>query len=100
MGGPGLGSFGKGTGGRHRRRATGAERWHSPAATVRPVVVTFGPWRLDEYRRAVLDVGRRLDQEAMYVRLDEPRVELIAVTPDRFEAEIPRTNPEPGRAVP
>jgi hypothetical protein len=44
---------------------------------VRPVVISFGPDRLDEFRDAVRAVGRRLGQEAMYVRFEEPRVELI-----------------------
>jgi hypothetical protein len=46
---------------------------------VRPVVVSFAPDRLDEFRRAVHGVGKHLGQEAMYVRFEEPRVELIAV---------------------
>jgi hypothetical protein len=46
---------------------------------VRPVVVSFAPQRLDEFRQAVHDVGRLLDQEAMYVRFEEPRVELVPV---------------------
>lgn len=44
---------------------------------VRPVVVSFPPGRLDEFRGAVRTVGRHLGQEAMYVRFEEPRVELI-----------------------
>lgn len=44
---------------------------------VRPVVVSFAPERLDEFRGAVRTVGRHLRQEAMYVRFEEPRVELI-----------------------
>lgn len=46
---------------------------------VRPVVITFLPERLDEFRRAVRAAGLRLGQEAMYVRFEEPRVELIHV---------------------
>src|SRR5262245_29999136 len=46
---------------------------------VRPVVVSFAPERLDEFRHAVHAVGERLGQEAMYVRFEEPRVELIPV---------------------
>jgi hypothetical protein len=46
---------------------------------VRPVVVSFEPRRLDEFRRTVGEVGRRLGQEAVYIRFDEPRVELIPV---------------------
>jgi hypothetical protein len=44
---------------------------------VRPVFVSFAPERLDEFRGAVRAVGRRLGQETMYVRFEEPRVELI-----------------------
>jgi hypothetical protein len=44
---------------------------------VRPVVISFAPERLDEFRGVVRAVGRRLGQEAMYVRFEEPRVELI-----------------------
>jgi hypothetical protein len=47
---------------------------------VRPVVISFAPERLDEFRTAVRSVGRRLGQEAMYVRFEEPRVELIPGT--------------------
>jgi hypothetical protein len=46
---------------------------------VRPVVVSFAPERLGEFRRAVHAVGQHLGQEAMYVRFEEPRVELIPV---------------------
>jgi hypothetical protein len=46
---------------------------------VRPVVVSFAAERLDEFRHAVHAVGKHLGQEAMYVRFDEPRVELIPV---------------------
>ncbi len=46
---------------------------------VRPVVVSFAPERLEEFRRLVRQIGKRLGQEAMYVRFKEPHVELIAV---------------------
>ena len=46
---------------------------------VRPVIVSFARERLDHFRRSVREVGRRLGQECMYVRLEEPRVELIPV---------------------
>src|SRR5262245_26198171 len=46
---------------------------------VRPVVVSFAPHRLGEFRHAVHAVGKHLGQESMYVRFEEPRVELIAV---------------------
>jgi hypothetical protein len=46
---------------------------------VRPVVVSFALERLGEFRDAVHAAGQRLGQEAMYVRFEEPRVELIPV---------------------
>ena len=50
---------------------------------IRPVTVSFAPRRPDEFRCAVHDVGRRLGQEAMYVRLDETRTELIRMATAR-----------------
>jgi hypothetical protein len=50
---------------------------------VRPVVVSFAPDRLDEFRHAVRGAGTRLGQQAMCVRLEEPRVELVPVSGDR-----------------
>lgn len=44
---------------------------------VRPVVVSFASARLHEFRGAVQVVGERLGQEAIYVRFEEPRVELV-----------------------
>jgi hypothetical protein len=49
---------------------------------VRPVVISFAPGRAEEFRRTVHDVGRLMGQEAMYVRFEEPRVELISVARD------------------
>jgi hypothetical protein len=46
---------------------------------VRPVVVSFDPARLGEFRAAVHEVGTRLGQESMYVRFEEPSVDLIPV---------------------
>jgi hypothetical protein len=46
---------------------------------VRPVTVGFPPGRADEFRAALRDVGRRLGQEALYVRFSDPAVELIPV---------------------
>ena len=43
------------------------------------MAISFAPQRLEEFRRAVYAAGRRLGQEAMYVRFEEPRIELIAV---------------------
>jgi hypothetical protein len=46
---------------------------------VRPIVVSFAPERLNEFRHAVHNVGKRLGQEAMYIRFEEPRIELLIV---------------------
>jgi hypothetical protein len=46
---------------------------------VRPVVVSFEPGQLARFRRTLDAVGRRLGQEAVYTRFEEPRVELRAV---------------------
>jgi hypothetical protein len=39
--------------------------------------ITFDPDRLDRFRQKVREVGWRLGQESMYVRFEEPRVEMI-----------------------
>ncbi len=49
---------------------------------VRPVVVSFTAGRMGEFRRVLHEVGRRLGQEAMYVRFEEPFVELLTVDQD------------------
>jgi hypothetical protein len=54
---------------------------------IRPVVVSFAPARLAEFRKAVHDVGKRLGQEAMYVRFEEPRVDVIPVAAPGPERE-------------
>jgi len=46
---------------------------------MRAVIVSFPHDRLDSFRRALLDAGRRLGQEAMFVRLEEPRIEILTV---------------------
>lgn len=48
---------------------------------VRPLVLSFAAQRLPDFRQALHEVGRRLGQEAMYVRYEEPRVELLVVEP-------------------
>lgn len=50
---------------------------------VRPVVVSFATSRLGELRAAAHAVGVRLGQEAVYVRFEEPRVEVVPVGADR-----------------
>ena len=52
---------------------------HVRREPVRPVVVSFERHRLGEFRDLVREVGRRLGQEEMYVRLDEPRVETLPI---------------------
>jgi hypothetical protein len=47
---------------------------------VRPLVISFAPNRLDEFRAAARDFGRRLGQTEMYLRYEEPRVELVPGT--------------------
>jgi len=54
---------------------------------VRPVTISFDRQRLDEFRASVREVGRRLRQEAMYVRLEEPRVEVLTVPPENSEKD-------------
>jgi hypothetical protein len=53
---------------------------------VRLVVVGFDHRRLDDFRTAIREVGRRLGQDSIYVRLEEPRIELITVP----KAEAPK----------
>jgi hypothetical protein len=45
---------------------------------IRLCTISFDRPRLDEFRQAMREVGRRLGQESMYVRLEEPRIEVIA----------------------
>ncbi len=54
---------------------------------VRPVIVSFAPARLGEFRAAAHEVGRRLRQEAVYVRFHEPCVELLPVAGRRPAAD-------------
>jgi hypothetical protein len=55
------------------------ERKHTRRESVRAVVVSFPRDRLANFRRALVEAGRRLGQEAVYVRLEEPRVEILTV---------------------
>jgi hypothetical protein len=48
---------------------------------VRPVIVSFEHERLADFRRTIDEVGRRLGQEAIYARFEEPRIELRPVQP-------------------
>jgi hypothetical protein len=47
------------------------------------LIVSFEHHRLGEFREAVAEVGRRLGQESMYVRFEEPRIELIDIKKGR-----------------
>ncbi len=51
---------------------------------VRPLVVSFEPGQLDRFRRTLDAAGHLLGQEAVYVRFEEPRVELrrVPITAD------------------
>jgi hypothetical protein len=46
---------------------------------VRPVTVSFERSRLADFRRSIRAVGQRLGQQEMYVRLEEPRIEVLPV---------------------
>jgi hypothetical protein len=46
---------------------------------VRPVIVSFEPARLGDFRRVLDTVGRRLGQEALYTRFERPQVEVQTV---------------------
>jgi hypothetical protein len=46
---------------------------------VRPMIVSFPPHRLAEFRESLDALGRRLGQEAVYVRYGEPNVEVLPV---------------------
>ena len=52
---------------------------------VRPITISFERHRLEEFRASLREVGRRLRQEAMYVRLEEPRVEVLAIPVENSE---------------
>ena len=43
---------------------------------VRPVTVTFERGKLGRFREVLDEVGKKLGQEAVYARFEEPRVEL------------------------
>jgi hypothetical protein len=49
--------------------------------SVRLVTVSFEPGQLDHFRHTLTEVGRRLGQEAVYVRYEEPRIDLLTVGP-------------------
>lgn len=71
--------FGGATLGEQREGCWHASGGRVQSEPVRVVVVSFERGRLAEFRRTVREVGRRLGQESMYVRLGEPRVEVVPV---------------------
>jgi hypothetical protein len=54
---------------------------------VRPVVISFERDRLPAFRRALQEVGRRLGQEAVYARYEEPRIDLLTVSPQSSQKD-------------
>jgi hypothetical protein len=58
-------------------------RWHDSkqqrvqSESVTPVAISFDRHRLAEFRQAVRALAAQLRQDAVYVRFEEPRVELI-----------------------
>jgi hypothetical protein len=46
---------------------------------IRLVVVSFERDRLDTFRRAIRQVGEKLGQKMLYFRLEQPRIEELAV---------------------
>jgi hypothetical protein len=71
--------------------ATFAEEWEGywlndqqrlQREPVRRLIVSFDRNRLGEFRQVMREVGRRLGQQAVYFRLEEPRVELLRVARD------------------
>jgi hypothetical protein len=59
-------------------RGDDGKPWREP---VRAVVVSFEPGRLGQFRQVLRQVGRKLGQKVLYVRWEQPRVELLAVDP-------------------
>lgn len=54
---------------------------------VRPVVVSFEPEQLGRFRQTLDAAGSRLGQEAVYVRFEEPHVELRRVPEHAAKSE-------------
>jgi hypothetical protein len=46
---------------------------------IRPLIVSFPAEQLETFRTKVREVGRKLGQESMYVRYEEPRIDLLPV---------------------
>jgi hypothetical protein len=49
---------------------------------IRLLVVSFEPWRMDEFRDVLKEAGRLLGQKEMYARFEEPRVLLLPIPRD------------------
>jgi hypothetical protein len=58
------------------RDGNGAVRYEP----IQLLVVSFEPWRLDEFRHVLEQAGRLLDQEEMYARIEEPRILRLPIT--------------------
>jgi hypothetical protein len=60
--------------------------WHNPQSgriqcePVRPVTVSFEHDRLKRFQALVHEVGRKLGQDSIYTRFEEPRIELTKVS--------------------
>jgi hypothetical protein len=46
---------------------------------VRPIIVSFEHGRMNDLRRVLSEVGRLLDQDAIYARFEEPRILLLPI---------------------
>jgi hypothetical protein len=71
--------FGGATLGGKRRGFWLADDRRVQSEPIQLLTVSFPRGRLSAFRQAVAEVGRRLGQQSMYVRFEEPRVELVAV---------------------
>jgi hypothetical protein len=60
---------------------------HVQREPVRPVMITFEHGRLDDFRRSIREVGRRLGQQAMYLRLQNAQVEILDVAPGNSQKD-------------
>jgi hypothetical protein len=72
-------TFGGATLGDQRRGFWRTDDGRVQSEPVRMLTVSFPPGRLGEFRRGVAEIGRRLGQQSVYVRFEEPRVELVAI---------------------
>jgi hypothetical protein len=71
--------FGGATLGDRRRGFWRTDDQKVQSEPVQLLTVSFERGRLEEFRTAVAELGRRLGQQSVYVRFEEPRIELVAV---------------------